>query len=273
MMKRVRKWTLEIVALLCGAVVAGPLYLVVVNSFKTQAEAADLKLTLPRTWNIIENYKRVFQEADIPMAFWNSLIITFFGVLFLIVFCSMTAFVIQRRDSTFTRILYQILLVGLILPGSLIATYYVMNFLHLVRTYTGVVLLLVAGNYSFVTYLYVSFLYGVPRELDEAAIIDGVGKYSLFFNIVFPLLLPINASVLILAAFTIWNDFSTPFYFLNTAGRYTLSLSIYLFFGQRSSDWNLVFANIVIVSLPVVVLFMFMQRYIVAGMTAGAVKS
>jgi len=272
----VRKGTklfLELIALLCSAVIAVPLYFIIVNSFKPKAEAADLSLKLPTDWNIIENYRNVFESAQIPMAFWNSLVITFFSVLFIIVFCSMSAFVIQRRDSKLTRIITQILVVGLILPGSIITTYYVMDFLNLVRTYAGVILLFIAGNYALMTYLYISFLQGIPKELDEAAIIDGSGKYRLFFRIIFPLLLPVNASVLILAAMTVWNDFLTPFYFLNTADRYTLSLAIYLFFGQKSADWNLVFSVIVIVSLPVILLYMFMQRFIIAGMTSGAVKS
>ncbi|MEF2244731.1 carbohydrate ABC transporter permease [Paenibacillus sp. IITD108] len=272
-MKKWNKLLLELIAIMAIAIVGIPIYFVVVNAFKTKAEAADMNLSLPSDWNIIQNIKDVFAAAAIPQAFINTFIITFFGVILVIILCSMSAFVIQRRDTKITKLLTNILIIGLILPMMVITTYYVVDFFHLIRTYTGVVLLFVSTNFAFTTYLYISFMHGIPRELDEAAIIDGVGKYRLFFGIIFPLMLPVNASVLILTAMNIWNDFTIPFYFLNSAGTYTLSLLIYMFFGQKGSDWNLVFTTILLVSAPVILLYIFLQRYIVSGMTAGAVKS
>ncbi|MFC4600877.1 carbohydrate ABC transporter permease [Cohnella hongkongensis] len=272
-MRRGAQAAWELVSLVCIAIVGIPLYFVIVNAFKTKAEAAEMSLALPGQWNIADNLRDVFAAARIPQAFWNTFVITAIGVVLIVVLCSVSAFVIQRRDTRLTRLVQQILVVGLILPTMIITTYYVVDFFELVRTYAGVILLFIAGNYAFFTYLYVSFMHGIPRDLDEAAIIDGVGKLRLFFVVLFPLLLPVNASVLILASMNIWNDFTIPFYFLNTADRYTLSLLIYFFFGQKAADWNLVFMTILIVSLPVVLLYLFLQRYIVAGMTAGSVKS
>ncbi|MGF7047902.1 raffinose/stachyose/melibiose transport system permease protein [Paenibacillus sp. DS2015] len=272
-MKKTTKWLLELLSVICIAIIGIPLYFVIVNSFKTKSEAADMSLALPSEWNFLSNIKEVFASTDILQAFWNTFVITFFGVLLIIILCSVSAFVIQRRDTKLTRIMTKILVVGLILPMMVITTYYVVDFFHLIRSYTGVILLFVAGNYAFTTYLYISFMHGIPRELDEAAIIDGAGKYRLFFGIIFPLLLPVNASVIILTSMNIWNDFTIPFYFLNSADSYTLSLLIYFFFGQKSADWNLVFTTILLVSTPVILLYLFLQRYIVAGMTSGAVKS
>jgi raffinose/stachyose/melibiose transport system permease protein len=272
-MRKRTNWLLELISVVFIAIIGVPLYFVIINSFKTKAEAADMNLLLPSEWNLINNLKEVFAAAKIPQAFGNTLIITVCSVLLIIVLCSISAFVIQRRDTKLTRIMTQILIVGLILPMMIITTYYVVDFFNLIRSYTGVVLLFVAGNYAFFTYLYISFMHGVPRDIDEAAIIDGASKYRLFFGIIFPLLLPVNASVLILASMNIWNDFLIPFYFLNTADRYTLSLLVYFFYGQKAADWNLVFTTIMIVSLPVILLYLFLQRYIVAGMTSGAVKN
>ncbi|BBH22142.1 sugar ABC transporter permease [Paenibacillus baekrokdamisoli] len=271
-MRRWQKGLLELISLVLSGIIAVPLFMVVVNSLKNQVDAADLKLTLPKDWSGFNNYTEVFRIARIPQAFLITLIITVVSVVLIITVCTAAAFVIERRDSRFTRILQHILIAGMILPGSIITTYYLMQSLHLIRTFTGVILLYVASNFPFMTYLYISFLRGVPKELDEAAIIDGIGRFKLFFKILFPLLMPVNASVIILASMNIWNDFQTPFYFLNTASRYTLSMTIYFFFGQHSSDWNLVFADIVMVSLPVILLYLFMQKYIVSGLTAGAVK-
>ncbi|MFX3631687.1 MAG: carbohydrate ABC transporter permease [Candidatus Pristimantibacillus sp.] len=272
-MKKATKWLWELLAVVCIAIIGIPLYFVIINSFKTKSEAADMNLSLPTQWNIIQNFKDVFAAAKIPQAFWNTFVITAVGVVLIIILCSISAFVIQRRDTKLTKVMTQILIVGLILPMMIITTYYVVDFFSLIRTHIGVILLFIAGNYAFTTYLYISFMHGIPRDLDEAAIIDGVGKYRLFFGIIFPLLLPVNASVVILTSMNIWNDFTIPFYFLNSADQYTLSLLIYFFFGQKSADWNLVFTTIMIVSLPVIVLYLFLQRFIVAGMTSGAVKS
>ena len=111
-----------------------------------------------------------------------------------------------------------------------------------------------------------------PRDIDEAAILDGCGSLTLFFRVVFPLLKPMTVTLFILTFMNIWNDFGTTIYFLNTSENYTLPLTIYNFFSTHSSDWNLVFTDVVIVSLPVVLLYFCAQKQIMSGMTSGAVK-
>ncbi len=273
LLKKWKRYIAEFIAILISGFVAIPLYLVVINSFKTKADAAEMSLSLPKVWNVLKNYEEVLKAAKIPQAFWNTSVVTVGSIIVLIILCSLTAFIIQRRNSATTRITEMLIITGIILPITVITTFYLMDSLGLVRTYMGVILLYVSGNFAFTTYLYISFIKGIPRELDEAAMIDGIGRVSLFFKIIFPLLKPATATAVIVAFMSIWNDFFTPFYFLNTASRYTLSVTIYFFMGQHSSDWNLVFANIVIVSFPVIILYLFMQRYIISGLTAGAVKS
>jgi raffinose/stachyose/melibiose transport system permease protein len=272
-MRVLRKTLWEALSVLISGVIAIPIFLVVVNSFKTQAEASDLGLSFPTKWNLWDNYSEVFVNAKIPQALWNTTILTVISVFFIVIFCSLSAYFIQRRDNRVSKLLQTVIIAGLILPSSIITTYMLMFDLHLVRTYLGVILLYIAGNYAFLTYVYIGFFHSIPRELDEAAMIDGVSPYGLFWKIIFPLLKPVSASVLIIAFMSVWNDFTTPFYFLNTASRFTLSLTVYFFFGQHSSDWNLVFADLVMVSVPVILLYLFLQRYIVEGLTAGAVKS
>ncbi|MGO4184348.1 carbohydrate ABC transporter permease [Paenibacillus sp. TAF43_2] len=272
-MRVLRKTLWEALSVFISFIIAIPIYLVVVNSFKTQAEASDLGLSFPSKWNLWHNYSDVFVNAKIPQALWNTTILTVISVFFIVIFCSLSAYFIQRRDNRVSRLLQTVIIAGLILPSSIITTYMLMFDLHLVRTYLGVILLYIAGNYAFLTYVYIGFFHSIPRELDEAAMIDGVSPYGLFWKIIFPLLKPVSASVLIIAFMSVWNDFTTPFYFLNTASRFTLSLTVYFFFGQHSSDWNLVFADLVMVSVPVILLYLFLQKYIVEGLTAGAVKS
>ena len=117
-----------------------------------------------------------------------------------------------------------------------------------------------------------SYIVGIPRELDEAAVIDGCTGFSLFIRIIMPLLKPVTATTGILNFMWVWNDFQYPMYLLNTSSKYTLPMSIYSFYGTFNRSWNLVCADMVLVSLPVILLYLFAQKYIIAGMTAGAVK-
>lgn len=121
-------------------------------------------------------------------------------------------------------------------------------------------------------FLYSGFLSSVPKDLDESAIIDGAGPLRMFFQIIFPLLKPVTVTVIIVSFMSVWNDFGISIYFLNSSENYTISLTIYNFFGIHNSDWQLIFANVVATSIPVVALYLFLQRYIISGMTSGSVK-
>ncbi|HEY0827834.1 MAG TPA: hypothetical protein VGE40_07050, partial [Bacilli bacterium] len=139
-MKNLRKFMLEIIVFIISLTIAAPLYIIVINSFKNQAESADLSISLPQQWNMIENYKKVFIDGDFLMAFWNTSVITVFAVVLTMIASCSAAYIIQRRQSKATKIIFYLLLAGMLLPGSIITTYQLMDALHLVRTYTGVIL-------------------------------------------------------------------------------------------------------------------------------------
>ncbi len=263
---------LQLVSILISLIVGIPLYMIVINAMKNSNEAADLTLSFPKSWHLLPNFKEIYFAADLPSAFWNTMVVTVIGVALIVLVSCMSAYVIQRRNTRMSKVLEALMIFGMILPQSVIMTYFLLISLDLIRTFTGVILIYTATNYALFVFLYNGFFYGIPRELDEAAIIDGAGKYRLFFQIIFPLLKPITATVIIISSMNIWNDFATAFYFLNTATRFTLSLTVYFFFSQHSSDWNLVFMDLLIISFPIVVLYIFFQKYIVAGLTSGAVK-
>lgn len=272
MLKPVKRYSLEVVAVLISMVVAIPSVLILLNSFKNQQEAADLNLSLPKVWEIWDNYSTVFREAHIGKAFGNTILVTGVSVIGVILLCSLSAYIIQRRNDAFCRFLRSLLLTGMILPISIITTYMFLQQIHLTGNYAGIILLYIATNFAFTTYLYIGFFAGVPREIDEAANIDGAEGLRLFLTVIFPLLKPINATAFILTFMTIWNDFNLSLYFLNSPSRFTLSLTVFFFSGEHSSDWNYVFADIIMISLPVVVAYILMQKHIVSGMTAGAIK-
>lgn len=250
-----------------------PFLFVVLNSFKDKRAASQMKMSWPETFHP-ENYIEVTQTpgSDLFQAFQNSFIITIMAVVLTIFLCSTIAFYIQRRHGRGTRIINGLLMIGLMVPVAVMPTIWVLNALNLYRLKIGLVLVQVAVGIPFSMMLYRSYVATVPKEIDEAAIIDGCGTWRLFFSIIFPILKPVTATVIILTSINVFNDFANALYFLPGAKNATVQLTLYNFMGAYSNKWNLLFADIVIVCIPMVILFLFFNKQIVAGMTGGAVK-
>lgn len=247
-----------------------PFAMIVQNSFKNKKEAAQMGLALPKQWNIIENYRAVM-ETGVVHAFRNSCIVTLLSVLLIVLFSALAAFVLQRRNTKVSQKIITFFVIGLIIPGQIIPTYMLCNYLHL-KTFIGAAAVLTAANLPLGIFLYIGALKSIPRDIDEAAILDGCSTWTLFFRVIFQLMKPMTVTLFILTFMNIWNDFGTTIYFLNTSENYTLPLTIYNFFSTHSSDWNLVFTDVVIVSLPVIIVYFCAQKQIMSGMTSGAVK-
>ncbi len=248
-----------------------PFYLIFINSLKSPAEASELGLAFPSKleWS---NYSKVFEVADLPLAFTNSIVLTFSSVAIILISAAMAAFVIQRRKDGWSAVLNVLVMLGLVVPPAIVPLYKVLSFFHLNGTILGVVLINVATRSPLSVFLANQFLKSISKEIDEAAIIDGCGKYKLFFRIVLPLMGPIMVTLFIFNSTFVWNDFMYVLYFLSSGKQMTLPLTMYLFTGQFGSMWNLVFANILIISAPLLIIYFFAQRFIIAGMTAGAIK-
>ncbi len=249
-------------------------YFVVINSFKTNKEASMMNLSLPKEWNIIENYFYVFtyNKGVFLRSLWNSGKLTFFSILLLVILSSMTAFIMNRRNGKLSKFGNYVILAGLIVPPAIIPTYWMLNNLHLAGTFTGLTLVEVASMFPYAVMLYKGFMSTVTKEIDEAALIDGCGTVRLFFNIILPLLKPITATIVILRSVIVYNDFSNPMYFLPGAKNSTVQLCIYLFQSMFLSQWGYLFAAIVVVSLPPFILYLFLNKQILEGMTNGSVK-
>lgn len=271
--KRLPAIALEIALWLAALVIIVPFLVMLFGSLKTSLEATAFDLSLPSEWQW-QNYPRVIAEGKMVRAFLNGMLITGAAVLLNILCASMAAFFIARRSSKATGFLYYFFFVGMLAPMQTIPTIRLMQDLSLYGTYFSVILIYCVINISFSIFLYVGFIRTtVPRELDEAALLDGAGIFRLFFSIVFPLLRPVNLTILVIVFMNIWNDVNIPIFFLNDPRKWTMPLSVYQFFGMYSGNWNLVFANLVLTALPVLIIYLFCQRYIVSGLTAGAVKS
>lgn len=248
-----------------------PISLVVVNSFKTKGEASTMTFALPKEW-MFENYSMVVKQGDLIQAFFNSILYSVVAVVFIVLFASMAAYVLSRRRTRFSNGLYIYIVLGLTLTLNHIALIKIMQVLGLLGTRLGIIILYTALQIPFAVFLLYNFICGVPRELDEAGIIDGCGPIRLFFSIVFPILKPAVVSVAILNFLNTWNEFTLPLYYLNDSSKWPMTNTIYSFYGQFSSSWNLVCADIVLTSLPVIIIYILGQKFIVGGLTVGAVK-
>lgn len=250
-----------------------PFLFMLFNSLKERREANLLNFSIPRVFHW-ENYVEVFQTNDYVLlkAFKNSMILTFFSVLGLIVVSSMAGYIIRRRDDRIIRIVNVLLMLGLMIPPAVIPTIWVMQGLHVYRTMFGMILVEIALQIPFDIMLYQGFVGTIPIELEEAARIDGCKKGRLFFQIVFPLLKPVTSTIVILNAVTIFNDFTNPLYFLPGTENATVQQTLYNFTGQFASSYHLLFADVILITLPMLLLFVVFNKKIVDGMAAGSIK-
>lgn len=260
------------IAWLFSAICLIPVLLILVNSLKDKKSAAtmDLKLpSLPIQW---ENFITVIEKGKLLTSFINSLVYSAGAVILCVFFAALAAYVLSRNRTRLNDFLYMFLVLGITLPINYVALTKVLQFLHLNNTAIGIILLYTAMQLPFMTFLIHGFVAKVPVELDEAAVIDGCGPVKLFFLVIFPLLKPAVATATVLTFLNTWNEFVSPLYFLNRSEQWPMTLSVYNFFGMYFKDWNLVCADILLTSLPVLLVYLLGQRYIVSGMTAGAVK-
>lgn len=272
---RLRLLSVEIVAVLLSIVIFGvPFYFVIVNSFKTNTESSEMNINWPDTFQTVKNYTEVLtaQDGMLIHAFYNSTVLTVVSIAVMIVVCSMAGFVMQRRTGKASSYINYLILAGLMIPPAIVPTIWVLDLLTLFKTMTGLILIEVALGTPFSIILYRGFMVTIPRELDEAALVDGCSGFRLFFSIILPLLKPVTSTIVVLSAVTIFNDFVHPLYFLPGAKNATVQLTLYNFMSTYNTSWNLLFADIVLISIPPLLLFIFFNKKIVSGMTAGAVK-
>lgn len=250
-----------------------PFLFMLTNSLKDRRGANQMSLSLPDVFHW-ENYTEVltFNHGIVLTAFKNSLIITAGAVILLIVTCAMSGYVLQRRRGKVMSVFNAVVMAGLMVPPAILPTISLMQGLHVYKTLFGMIMIEVALQTPFTIMLYRGFMSTIPVELEEAGYIDGCNRGEMFTKVVFPLLKPVTATVIILNAVNIFNDFTNPLYFLPGASNSTVQLTLYNFMGQFSSSYNLLFADVIVITIPMLVLFIIFNKKIVEGMVAGAVK-
>ncbi|MEL7608013.1 MAG: carbohydrate ABC transporter permease [Bacillota bacterium] len=268
-----KSWWKALIAWLLSLFVLVPFLLVFLNSVKTQAEATRVDLSLPQNGIQWENYAIAVEEGKLLNAFKNSAIITLGTVTGIVVLCSLAAFVLSRNRSRFNKGLYLYLLIGMFGSINMVTMVRILKILLLNNTFLGTIFVYIALQTSFSIFLLYGFINSIPKEIDEAAIIDGCTGLQLFFKIIFPLLRPVIVTLIIIIFMGTWSDFLIPLYSIGRTTMWPMTMAIFNFFGIYINQWHLIFATIVLTILPILIVYLLGQKYIISGMTAGAVKS
>lgn len=253
-----------------------PVYLAVISSFKEENEIYRSALSLP-SGLYLQNYVVGMQKSNFVHAMINSCMVVFPSVAVIVLITSMGGYTIARhsRESRIIRCMDTVYLASLMIPFTIlmIPVYRLYKSMALINTLQGYAIMLIGTSVAYATFLYTGFVKSVPKELEEAATIDGAGPYRTFFSIVFPLLMPITATVTALHIMWLWNDFNIAIILLQKEAVRTLTVKQFYFFGEHTADYGNAFAASILGMIPVLVFYVLMQRYIVAGISAGAVKS
>ena len=247
-----------------------PVYVLVSLSFKSTPEISSGGLGLPSGLETA-NYSQAWQVAHLGAALVNSAIITSVSLVVLVAVGSTAAYYLARKHSRLSYGMYIVFLLGIILPFqlALVPLYRMVKDAGLLGTYSSMVIFYTGLQAPFTIFLYTGFLRALPREYGEAALVDGATHWQSFRRVTFPLLRPITGTVIILNAVFIWNDFLTPLIYLGGSPNETIPVVVYQFVGQYVSNWGYIFAAVVLATLPMLLLFLLLQRFVIKGFSTG----
>lgn len=259
-----------LVAVLC--IYLFPIFMIVMNSFKPFKEMFLSFLSFPKSL-YLDNYITAFHAAGFVRKVLNNVLLTFITVVGVILCGSLAGYKLSRDKSRLSSFFYLLFTVPFLIPfyTYMIPLVKQMTKMGLMNHLYGLALVSISTS-SFAVFMFHGFSKGIPAELDEAARIDGCSELDLFFRVIFPLLKPVVSSVAVLYSIWTWNDFLLPFLILTDSERQTITISVYQMFGKYGSEWDVITATLVLASLPMVILYLCLQKYVVSGIVAGAVK-
>jgi raffinose/stachyose/melibiose transport system permease protein len=265
----------DVLALIVFAIVfVVPFIFIFLTAAKTRGEAALFQFSWPSQFQLLDNLRQVLSFGDYRMfrALWNSTLLTVGSVTLIVLLSALVAFVLQRRQDRMASLVSSVMLAGLIIPPAVVPTIFLLQWLGIYKTLFGLIMVEVAYTMPFAILIFRAFMASIPSEIDEAAIMDGASPLQVFFSIILPLLKPAIITVIVTSAVGIYNDFTGPLYFLPGSENVTAQLTLFSFISQFSSQWNLLFADVLVITVLPLIMFLFFQRQIVSGMTAGAIK-
>jgi raffinose/stachyose/melibiose transport system permease protein len=271
---RAGRFTLEVVMVLLSLLFLYPLFLTIINSFKSFGEVMTDVVALPKQL-VFENYSYVWEFINYPRLFLNNTIITVVGLAGIILVSSLAAYKLSRTKSRWSIILYFLCIMPMLIPfqSIMLTVLQLSKDLNLNNSTWGLGMLYWGFGAPLAVFIYHGFVKGIPKEIDESATIDGASGFRLFFSVIFPLLKSVTATIIIIDVMWIWNDFLLPLLMVNgSPDTKTLTLAAYTFVGQYTSDWQYAMTAMVMAVLPSIAVFILLQKYIVKGVVAGAVK-
>ncbi len=268
-----RTLILEIIVGIVGLIFLIPFYFLLVNSVKSFGDILSNSASWPQQF-VWSNYAEAWKAIDFPSAFGNSLIITVLSNIFLVLISSMAAYQMVRKPSRFNQLLYFVFVAAMVIPFQSImlplvemASKYGLN-----NSRTGLIISYLGFGAPLSVFLFHGFVKTVPLEIEQAARVDGSNRYGVFFRIVCPLMMPMFVTVIILNTLWIWNDYLLPSLILSSPELRTIPIATYSFFGQYTKQWDMALPALVLGITPIIIFFLFLQRYIIQGITAGSVK-
>ncbi|MGD6831778.1 carbohydrate ABC transporter permease [Sutcliffiella halmapala] len=268
-----RTFLLEIIGITLGLIFLIPFYFVLINSVKSFSEILIDAAALPQEI-LFSNYAKVWEIIKFPKAFWNSLIITVFSNIGIVLLSSMAAWKMVRTPGKFSKILFVLIVSAMVIPFQtvMIPLMKLGGTLGMINSLPGIIMMYFGFGVPLSLFLYHGFVKTVPLEIEEAARIDGCSQFGVFWRIVFPLLKPITVTVVILNTLWIWNDYLLPLLVLQDGDLRTIPLATSTFFAQYTKQWDMGLAALVLGIAPIIVFFLFLQRHIIKGIAAGSVK-
>lgn len=274
--KAFKKFIIYFILMLGVFSILFPMYLTIITSLKTPEETTKSFFSLPTSFSL-NNFKEVIHESKYFTYVSNSITITVISALIIAIFVPLTAYPLARKmkDKKYFKFIYYYIVMGVFIPFQVIMVPVVKNLsrMHLLNK-TGLILMYVTMALCQGVFLCVSYIKSLPKELEEAAYIDGCNTLQVFLKIIYPLMKPMTSTVVMLNSLWIWNDFLMPLLILNkTKLSWTLPLFQYNFKTQYTCNYNLAFASFLLAMLPIIVLYAFIQRYIISGITSGSVKN
>ena len=265
---------MQVIATALAIIFAFPILMIINFSFKTKAELyMDDPLSLPSAFRL-DNFVNAIEKLHLNTAFLNSLFYTIISVGIMALICTITAWAIARGKSKFFRFSLVYFIIGILVPAQalMLPIYQIWNLFGMINTRVGLILLYIATGMSFGIFLQTNFMSTVPVELEEAARIDGCNVYQTFFKVVLPLVRSSMATMIIIQTFNIWNEFMLTNLMVSRENLRTVTLALKLLFSDFAKDYSTAMAGIILSSIPIIVLFICLQKQFIKGMTVGAVK-
>ena len=268
---------LEVFAWMLLILYMAPFYLMFINSFKTRREIFANTTGLPEVWNF-KNYLDAMNRMNMISSFTNSMIITVGSVILILLFSSMAAWVLVRDQTKKSKIIFYVFTSGMIVPFQAVMIPLVkwmakiqIGPFKMIGTHYGLIFMYIGFGVSMSIFLYHGFIKGIPKEVEEAATIDGCSKWQTYTKVILPLLKPTTVTVAVLNSIWVWNDFLLPFLTVNGKIN-TIPLAMNNFFGAFSKQWELAMAALVLAIIPIIIFYFFVQKHIIAGIVQGSIK-